>query len=305
MQTAPILVTGAAGRVGSISPAVVEMLIAQGRAVRAMVRQRDERSQRLERLGAEVVVGNLLELDDLHRAFEGCPDVYFSMSVGPAYLEATANAVAVAREHAVRAFVNMSQMSVSQMSVTSTTPSPQHKHHWLAEQLVAWSGIPAVTLRPTAFMDVFFRRFAAPGIRQQGELRLPFGRGRTSPIAAWDVARVVAAVLLDPERHVGQVHELTGPRVQDLDGIAQEYARALGREIRYLDVPPGPWEAELARGASTPHLAAHLIAMAALHRDNRYDRLTDTVERLTGVPPMSVEDFVRRHAADFSPTASH
>lgn len=304
MHTAPILVTGAAGRVGSIGPAVVDMLIAQGRRVRAFVRQRDDRSAQLERLGAEVVVGNLTELDDLHRALDGCRDLYFSMSVGPSYLEATANAVAVARAHGIRAFVNMSQMSVSQMSATSTTPSPQHKHHWLAEQLVAWSGIPAVTVRPTAFLDVFFRRFAAPGIRHHGELRLPFGRGRTSPIAAWDVARVVAAVLLDPEPHLRQVLELTGPRAQDLHSHAEEYTRALGRPIRYVDVAPGPWEEELARGASTPHLAAHLIAMAALHRANRYDRFTPTVERLTGTPPLSVEDFVRRHAEDFSPIAS-
>ena len=43
--------------------------------------------------------------------------------------------------------------------------------------------------------------------------------------------------------------------------------------------------------------------MAALHRANRYDRLTPDVERLTGEPPMSIEDFVRRHAADFAPFA--
>jgi nucleotide-binding universal stress UspA family protein len=99
------------------------------------------------------------------------------------------------------------------------------------------------------------------------------------------------------------VYDLTGPRSQDMDAIAAEYARGLGRPIRYVDVPPAPWEEALARGASTPHLAAHLIAMAALHRENRYDRHTDTVERLTGTPPMSVEEFARRHAADFTPDA--
>ncbi|MGJ7497352.1 hypothetical protein ACSFA8_20030 [Variovorax sp. RT4R15] len=40
--------------------------------------------------------------------------------------------------------------------------------------------------------------------------------------------------------------------------------------------------------------------MALLHRDNRYDRSSDNVKLLTGVPPMSVEDFVRKHQSDFA-----
>jgi uncharacterized protein YbjT (DUF2867 family) len=301
MSGSPILVTGAAGKVGAIGPTVVRLLRERGHPVRAMVRQRDERSQHLESLGAELVEGDLLDLHAVHRAVRGCRRVYFSMSVAATYLEATANVAAVARHHGVDAFVNMSQMTVSQMGIDSTTASPQHKQHWLAEQLLAWSGLPVVTVRPTAFMDVFFLRFAAPGIREQHALRLPFGRGRTSPIAAHDVARVVASILLDPAPHVGHVHELTGPQVEDLHAIAARFSRALGRSIRYEDVPPGPWEEQLRANAASPHLAAHLIAMAGLHRANRYDRLTDTVERLTGSAPMSIEDFVGRNASSFRP----
>jgi uncharacterized protein YbjT (DUF2867 family) len=148
-------------------------------------------------------------------------------------------------------------------------------------------------------MDVFFLRFAAPTVRANATLGLPFGAGKTSPIAAWDVARVVDAILADPAPHIGQVYDLTGPRSETLDEIAAQFSRALGEEIRYVDVPPEPWEKKLAAGAASPHLAAHLCAMAALHRDNRYDRHTNTVERLTGTPPMSVEDFVGRHASAF------
>jgi len=299
MHSHPILVTGAAGRVGSIGPAVTEMLLRRGLKVRAMVRKEDERSQRLQYLGAQIVVGDLLDLHAMHQALEGCRRMYFAMSVGPTYLEATANAAAIARHHQVEAFVNMSQMTVSQMSITSTTPSPQHKQHWLAEQMLAWSGLPVVNLRPTAFMDVFFLRFAIAGVRNEDKLMLPFGPGKTSPIAAWDVARVVTEVLAEPAPHIGKAYDLTGPRSEALDEVAAQYSRALGREIKYVDVPPGPWEQKLAAGASSPHLAAHLIAMAGLHRQNRYDRYTDMVERLTGTPPMSVEEFVSRHASDF------
>ncbi len=299
MHSHPILITGAAGKVGAIGPTVTELLLRRGLKVRAMVRKEDERSERLRALGAQIVVGDLLDLDAVHRAVEGCKRIYFAMSVASTYLEATVNVAAVARHHGVEAFVNMSQMTVSQMSITQTSPSPQHRQHWLAEQALAWSGLPVVTVRPTAFMDVFFLRFAAPTVRSDAALMLPFGTGKTSPIAAHDVARVVDAILAEPAPHIGQVYELTGPRSEDLNDIAAQFSRALGEPIRYVDVPPEPWEKKLAAGAASPHLAAHLCAMAALHRQNRYDRLTTTVERLTGTPAMSVEEFIGRHASAF------
>jgi len=135
-QDRPILVTGAAGDIGAVGRNITAMLLAKGRKVRALVRQEDERAEALRRLDAEVVRGDLTDLASMHRAIEGCARVYFGMSVSAAYLEATVNVAAVARHHGVEAFVNMSQMTVTQMSITETTPSPQHKLHWLGEQ--AW-----------------------------------------------------------------------------------------------------------------------------------------------------------------------
>ena len=82
----PILVTGAAGRVGAVGRTVTELLLKQGKAVRAMVRNDDERAQALRDMGAEVVVGNLLDLDSMHRVIAGCETMYFGMSVSDAYL---------------------------------------------------------------------------------------------------------------------------------------------------------------------------------------------------------------------------
>lgn len=71
----------------------------------------------------------------------------------------------------------MSQMTVTQMSITETTDSPQHKLHWLAEQALSWSGLPAITMRPTVFFEGFFLRLAAAGVREADELALPMGGG--------------------------------------------------------------------------------------------------------------------------------
>src|SRR5512133_2448148 len=227
----PILVTGAAGRVGGIGRTVTELLLKQGKAVRAMVRNEDERAQRLRDMGAEVVVGNLLDLDSMHRAIAGCETMYFGMSVSDAYLAATVNAAAVAKHHGVKAFINMSQMTLSQMSITETTASPQHKLHWLAEQALNWSGLPVVHLRPTVLLERFFLILTPESVRKHNKIRLPFGHGKTSPIGAEDVARVVATLLENPLPHLGKVYELTGRQSENMDFYAQEYSKALGRTI--------------------------------------------------------------------------
>jgi uncharacterized protein YbjT (DUF2867 family) len=59
----PILVTGAAGRAGAVGRTLTELLLKQGKAVRAMVRNEDRRAQALREMGAEVVLGDLLDLE--------------------------------------------------------------------------------------------------------------------------------------------------------------------------------------------------------------------------------------------------
>src|SRR6266851_780231 len=294
----PILVTGAAGQLGAVGRTVCGLLLDRGLPVRAMVRREDDRAAALRAVGAEVVVGDLLEPADVYRVVSGCRRVYFGMSVSAGYLEASVTMAAVAREAGVNALVNMSQMTVSQMSLRNTTPSHQQRLQWLSEQALAWSGLPVVTIRPTMFLESFFP-LAGPTVRDRGRIELPFGRGKTSPVAAADVAQVVAAVLADPEPHLGRIYELTGPQSQDMHGVAREFSDALNREVTYSDIPPEDWERELKMQELPEHLTQHLVTMGELHRAGRYDRLTDDVERVTGRPATSVREFVLHSADEF------
>ena len=254
----------------------------------------------LRQLGAEVMQGDLTDLTAMHRAIEGCARVYFGMSVSADYLTATVNTAAVARHHGVEAFVNMSQMTVTQMSITESTDSPQHKLHWLAEQALSWSGLPVVTVRPTVFLDGFFRLFAAPGVRDADELALPMGGGKTSPISAVDVARAVSVVLDDPTPHIGQIYNLTGFESADLEHYARVFSEALGRTIRYRDVPLSGWSEKLLGAGVPAHVVKHLSVMTELNKQGRYDRMTDDLFKLTGQKPISMYDFVKLHAAEFT-----
>ena len=77
------------------------------------------------------------------------------------------------------------------MTLTEMTESPQQQQHWLCEQILKWSGVPVVHVRPTVFMEhPFFSSMAASSIAKDGTIRLPFGSARTSPISASDVAVV-------------------------------------------------------------------------------------------------------------------
>ena len=227
--------------------------------------------------------------------------VYFTMSISSNYLEAAVNVAVTAKSLGVKAFVNLAQMTLSQMSETETTSSPQQKQEWLAEQMLRWSGLAVVYLRPTAFFDGMFLVQGAKGIREDNAIRLPFADGKTSLIAGADVGAAAAAVLANPAPHIGKVYDLTGLQSLTIAQYAEAFSGVLGRTIRYLNVPPQIWEAKLREARLPEHLIAHLSTMGQLNRDNRYDRMTDCFQQLVGRAPISAAEFARRHVAAFTP----
>src|SRR6201993_770892 len=298
-MSAPLyLITGAGGGTGGVSRQVISELCGNGHRVRALVHHDDARADPLRELGAEVVVGDLTEPQDIVDAMAGTDRMFFSMSVSPDYLKATAIICEAALEYGhLEALVNMSQMTVSQMTLTSVGESHQHRLHYLAEHVLNWSGVPVVHIRPTAFLDnPIFTWLAAPSLRERNMLVPPFGTGHTSPIAASDVARAVVAVLVDPGHHLGEIYELTGPVSLDIDELAGEYAQGLHQPIRGTDIAQDTWVKEVLQPLAPPaHPEQPLAPMAILPRAGRYDRATDDVEKLTGQPASTVGQYITEH----------
>src|SRR4029077_2201197 len=262
-----VLIPGA----GGVGRAVFNQLRTQDVPVLFMVRREDERSAELKRLGAEVVIGDLTRPETVAAALQGVARMLFTMAVSPDHLLAATVVASVAKEYGkLEALVDLSQMTVSQMPATSTEESHQQRLHWLAEQVLNWSGLPVVHIRPTVFLDSpLFHAMAVRSIQENGTIALPFGTGRTSPVAVDDVARVVANVLRDPGPHIGRVYELTGPHSVDMTELAAAFSRALDRPVSYMDVPLERWQAGLSRMGLPPHAQQHVATMARLHRDNR------------------------------------
>jgi uncharacterized protein YbjT (DUF2867 family) len=297
-STKRILVTGAAGKIGCVGPKIVEGLLKQNFNVRAMVRKDDDRAENLRKLGAEVFIGDLTNTQDVVKVIDGITHVYFGMEVSECYLEATTIMASALREQGhIELFVNISQMIVSDMNLSKMTNSKQLKLHWLSEQILNWSGLPVVHIRPTVFMDhPFFTHWASQSIKNSSEIRLPFGNAKTNPIASEDVACVAVNLLTskEPKKHIGKVYELTGGKTLNLQEMASIYSDTLGKQVKYVNVPCDEWKKNvLEKSGLHDHYQNHIMEMACLLSQNRYDRSTDHVKRLTGRDPMSFQEFIR------------
>lgn len=288
-----VLVFGSTGKTGT---PVVGQLLDRGFPVRAVVHQLDDRSERLQALGAEIFVGDFLDLVSVRDAMRGVKRVYFCFPTqNDRLIEATTNIAIAARDEGVEALVNMSQMPVREGA-----RSPLTHHHWLAERIFDWAGVGASHIRPTFFAENLYR-LNGKSISAEGKMYLPFGEGKHAPIAAEDIARVVAGILEDPEPHVGRHYILTGPRDMTMPEIAEILAKELDKPVEYVNPPIAEWRRALVEKIGFPEfLATHLAAVAQDHQEGIFSAETDVVERIGGQAPQSLEDFVRANKAEFT-----
>ena len=296
-----ILATGATGKTGT---QVVEQLLERGFPVRALARRRDERTRRLEKLSAEVVLGDFLDLHSIRNAMEGVKRVYFCYPPqGDRLLEATTNVAVAAKDADVEALVNLSQITAREDS-----QSPLAAHHWLSENIFDWSDIGAVHIRPGFFAEMLYI-LGGKTIAEEGKLYLPYGQERHAPVAAADIARVAVGILTDPTLHVGERYVVTGPRNMTIAEMTNVLSQELGRSVEYVEIPNEAWGQILSEQVGLPpFLVTHLKAVAEDHKNGVFSAQTDVVERLGGQPPQSLEDFIRSNITEFTvqrETASH
>ena len=312
MEDLQFLITGATGATGG---AAAEQLLEQGRRVRAFVHRSDERAEKLRERGADIVVGDLLDFDSVRAALKNVDRAYFVYPIRPGLVQATAQFAQAAREAGIEAIVNMSQVSAR-----SDAKSHSARDHWLAEQVLDWSGLNVTHIRPTYFAEWLL--YLAPMIRQ-GAMYAPFTTGRHAPIAAEDQGRVIAGILQNPQPHRGKVYPLYGPIELTHEEIAQIVGRVLGRRIEYHSMPIEPW-AELVAKASagrpprndagslyaeadrvtgkpgSDFLIQHLREVAIDHTNGVFAGTNDLVATIGGRAPLTVEQFVTQHRDAFA-----
>jgi len=291
MSKQRFLVIGATGKTGQHT---VHHLLEGGHVVRAMVHKEDERSEALRSAGAEVVIGELLEHDDVVRAAAGTGAAYFCYPVSPGLIQATAYFAEAAKRAALKVIVNMSQISAREDSKSHAA-----RDHWIAERLFDWSGVPTVHIRPTFFSEWLLFPFVRATIVENGIIDLPYGNGRHAPIAAEDQARAIATILAEPAAHVGKTYPLCGPTELDQAGIAAAITEVLGRKISYRPLTIPQYRERLEKAGLPEFMIQHFCAVALDYQNGLFSGEDKFIAELTGKPPMTVQDFVALHREAF------
>jgi len=228
MSKPKILVTGATGKTGV--PTTLGLL-AKGFPVRALVRKADLRAERLRDGGAEIVVGSLESYGDLERAMKGVARAYFCPPLEPGTLRRASLFAAAACEAKLEAVVQLSQWVAD-----AVHPALHAREKWLTNRVLSWMPeVGVITVQPGWFADNYFAVIGQAA--QFGLLGLPLGQGLNAPPSNEDIARVIVACLVNPAPHVGKAYRPTGPRLLSPPEIAEAIGNALGRRVRYQDVP--------------------------------------------------------------------
>jgi NAD(P)H dehydrogenase (quinone) len=288
-----ILVTGATGATGL---ATVQALGGSDVHVRALVHDDDFRSDPLHALGAEVVTGDLLDINSVASAMDGVDAAYFVYPVQPRLLDATAYFAQAATETGVSAIVNMSQRPARREAKSHAS-----LNHWISEQIFERAEVPATHLRSSLFADWLLYAGQVDRIVETNVLALPFGNGKFSPISSEDQGRVIATILTDPTPHAGQVYYLNGPEVMTGSTIAEAVGDVLGRTIVYYPMPITDFQAIVTEIPYLgPFFAQHIGAVANDLQNGVFEATNTSVEDITGVAPMTIRDFVRLHLDEFT-----
>ena len=290
MKKPTILVTAATGKTGA---ALVAKLREHDWPVRALVRRKDERSKRLESLGAQTVVGDLYDPEQLLELMRGTSRVYYCPPIQPYMIQSAVAFAVAAREARVESIVHLSQWLSS-----PSHPSLMTRQTWLADRLFSMvPGVSYTILNPGWFADNNLRviTFAA----HLGIFPVLTGQSKNAPPSNEDIARVAAAVLMDPEKHAGKTYRPTGPKSLSAYDMVDVLNRALCRTVRPVPMPLWMlYKAGIMQGATKFEMAS-LRYYVEDHIQGAFGMTapTNDVLEVTGSPAEDFETTVRRYAA--------
>src|SRR3984893_10733031 len=247
MTNTRVLVTGATGKIGG---AVAAQLLQTGVATRALVHRNDARSERLRAMGAEVVVADMLDIQQVQAAVDGVDRLFFALPYHPHALDSAVSFAVAARRSGVQAVVSLGQWLAMRWLSSLMT-----RHDWWTDKLFELLPDTAhVAVDPGFFADNYLN--LVPMAARLGVLPVP-AAGRNAPPSNEDIARVAVGALLDPHRHDGRAYRPTGPTMLSGAEIADAVGEALGRRVRPIDIPP--WMFMRAVSVNAKRLGADLF----------------------------------------------
>jgi len=306
MSTKPrILVTSATGRTGT--PTVLQLL-EKGFPVRAFVRKLDHRSDALGNAGAEIFCGNQYSITDMRAAMVGVKRAFQCAPAAPNLLLFNVTFTVAAYEAELEHVV-----SIGQWLASADHPSVGTRAVYLSDILIQIpSGMTSTNINVGWFADNYLR--ALDSAAHLGVFSMPLGDGNVKKNAApsnEDIASVAVGALIDPITHAGKTYRPSGPELLSPNEIAAAMGRALGRNVKYRDIPE-KMMFKAVKAAPPPDFSETALTQvkqyAAEYRHGAFavNGLTRDVEIVGGRTPEDFESIARRYIAkrpdDFKPS---
>jgi uncharacterized protein YbjT (DUF2867 family) len=260
----------------------------------ALVRDR-RRGKRA--LGSEIELreGDYENAAGLTAAFEGAERVFLVAPLVPRLAELESQAIDAAVQAGVAHIVKLSTAGVT--SATGEAVPRQYPLHRAAKEHLERSGVAFTHLRPGPFIQNTLN--FAPSIAAEGVFRGAWGEGGLGYVDVRDVAAVAARVLTEPG-HDGQAYELTGPEALGPPDIAAKLSAALGREVRYEDVPPAAVHRAMSARGMPEWFVGAMVEVMEHTRTGAAAHVTSAISDLTARPPRTYDEFAREFANVFA-----
>ena len=186
---------------------------------------------------------------------------------------------------------------MSEWNPHPTHPAFATREHWISNNVVRWMlTVDVIYVNPGIFAFVYL--LGLPAVMHLGLLALPFGDGLNAPPSNEDIGAVAAAVLSDPEPHVGKTYRPTGPELLSAHDVAEILTRVVGRKVRYRDVPTDMFvKAATAEGLVNPFELSQFRQFVEDMRRSAFGvgAPTSHVQEVTGRPPEDFEAIARRY----------
>jgi uncharacterized protein YbjT (DUF2867 family) len=177
-------------------------------------------------------------------------------------------------------------VQLSSSAVPEGAPGLGAVHHLVRTTMPEWT-----VLRPSWFMQNFTGdHLVAQGVRD-GEIVTATGDGKVAFVDAADIAAVAGHALTDTVAHDTE-HILTGPQALSYAEAAEILTQVTGRSVRHRSVSAEEAARRIAAHGVPADFAKVLAAMDVAISGGTEDRVTDTVERITGRPSRSFRAFV-------------
>ncbi|AYF73810.1 SDR family NAD(P)-dependent oxidoreductase [Nocardia yunnanensis] len=289
-----IVIMGATGATGN---ALLRRLAGSGVPCRALSREPDQlREKAFALAGVDVRHADATDADSLRAAFSGATQLFLTMVNRPDQVELETRAIDIAAECGIGHVVKLSAPTAAPDS-----PVAIARWHFAIEEVLRNSGMAHTILRPYAFMQKLLS--LAPSIAAHRVISGTLGAAACNFIDCRDIADVAAAALTRREI-AGGTYTLTGSRTYSYAQLAGQLTGLLGVPIRYVDLSPSDFRAELVERSGLPDwLADHIVEIQQL-AVAQPERPTDTVARVLGRPPRTLESFLSEHLDAFTQPAA-